>query len=159
MKYKFEQLINTQVSVAIDTCKPKSPTVKENYQGIIREVYEDFIVLDFIPTPHLRDTTLQKLVIRKTAIISMWIYDKWEAPGDLDRAISGTQPLAKQIYGWLRVRKGGQFTNKEIFRIFGITHKKDKRNVNMILWRLREKGLLEKMGTGYYKITTYPFEL
>ena len=155
MKFNFDSLINTQVSIAIDTCKPKSPTVKENYQGIIREVYDDFIILKFVSTPHFRDATLKQIIIRKTAILSMWIYDTWEVP---HKSIPHhSESLARQVFEWLKVKKGGYFTAQAIFKAFSITTQKDKKNVNMILWRLRARGMVEKVSAGRYKMTKYPF--
>lgn len=75
--YNFLPLVGKRISVAIDTNKPLSKDVKETYIGVLKQVYDDYIILDFI---HLKGTSnrrdnLKQIIIRRQFIVSIWVYD------------------------------------------------------------------------------------
>ena len=69
--YNFVPLVGKIVSIAIDnetTCKDSK---KESYLGRVKQVFDDYIVLDF--NSDLRPD-IEQIVINKKHIVSLWIY-------------------------------------------------------------------------------------
>jgi len=75
--YNFIPLVGKKISVAIDTNKPLSKDVKETYIGTLRQVYDDYIILDFLHLEGVsnRRNNLKQIIIRRQFIVSIWVYD------------------------------------------------------------------------------------
>jgi len=63
---RFEELIGKTISVLLTGKDNK----KEAYTGVLEEIQGDYLILKFLNTAH----TIDRVVVRKDVIESMWIY-------------------------------------------------------------------------------------
>ena len=74
--FNFVYLVGKKVSIAIDMFKPGSH-VKETYVGRIRQVFDDFVILEQEQVVNKESNTsnLKEVMLKKDHIVSVWIYN------------------------------------------------------------------------------------